>query len=313
VPTSDEDEWQELLIAHLGIKEWLRLDFTDELDVVGPFARRALRRHGLLWPCNAHFHLPLLEAAAGGALITGVGGDELFMATTRSRAYAVLARLERPRKRDVLAIGLAVAPRRVRKRVHARRITVPLGWLRPSARHALARAIAMEDAREPITPPARLRFVQGSRSLRIGTTALARLAGDHDVLIAHPLAAPEVAAAVARRAPTGFSGRTEGMRALLGGVLPEAVISRSTKASFDQAFFHNHSRAFAAAWEGDGIPTDLVDVAALSREWLNATPRPQSMTLLQAAWLAAEGRNSDQGVEQLSDGVSERVPAARSA
>ncbi|HEY7623079.1 MAG TPA: asparagine synthase-related protein, partial [Solirubrobacteraceae bacterium] len=198
VPTSDEDEWQELLIAHLGIKEWLHLDFTDELDVVGPFARRALRRHGLLWPCNAHFHLPLLEAAAGGALITGVGGDELFMATTRSRAYGVLAGLERPRMRDVLTVGLAVAPRPVRQRVHARRIMVPFGWLRPPARRALVRAVAMEDAREPISPPSRLRFLQGSRSLRIATASLAALAADHDVLIGHALAAAEVAAAVAR-------------------------------------------------------------------------------------------------------------------
>lgn len=314
VPTSDEDEWQELLIAHLGIKEWLRLDFTDELDVVGPYAQRALRRHGLLWPCNAHFHLPLLEAAEGGALITGVGGDELFMATTRPRAYAVLAGLERPRTRDVLTIGLATAPRPVRRMVHARRITVPLGWLRPPARRALVRVIAVDDAREPMAPPSRLRFLQGSRSLRIATAALAALAGDHDVLIAHPLAAPDVAAAVARRAPKGFSGRTEGMRALLGGVLPDAIITRSTKATFDGAFFHDHSRAFAAAWAGNGVPAQIVDVEALSQEWLSAAPKPQSMTLLQAAWLARDGfRGSGDGMEQALDGLAERIPAARPA
>jgi asparagine synthase (glutamine-hydrolysing) len=314
VPTSDEDEWQELLIAHLGIKDWLRLDFTDELDVVGPYAQRALRRHGLLWPCNAHFHLPLLEAAEGGALITGAGGDELFMATTRRRAYAVLAGLERPRRRDVLTIGLAVAPRPVRRAVHARRITVPFGWLRPTARRALVRTIAMEDAREPIAPTARLRFLHGSRSLRVAIAALGVLAGDHDVLIAHPLAAPEVAAAVARRAPKGFSGRAEGMGALLGEVLPQAVVTRSTKATFDQAFFHDHSRAFAAAWQGDGVPAEIVDVEALSRDWLSAAPTPQSMTLLQAAWLARDAsERSGDGIEKPFDGLAERVPAARPA
>jgi asparagine synthase (glutamine-hydrolysing) len=312
VPTSDEDEWQELLIAHLGIKEWLRLDFTDELDVVGPFARRALRRHGLLWPCNAHFHLPLLEAAAGGALITGVGGDELFTATTRSRAYAVLGGLARPRPRDVLTIGLAVAPRPVRREVHARRIRVPFGWLQPPARHALVRAAAREDAREPIAPAARLRFLQGARPLRIATASLATLAADHDVLIGHPLAAPEVAAAVARFAPKGFSGRTAGMRALLGDVLPQPVIARSTKATFDGAFFHDHSRAFAPRWQGDGVPAQMVDAEALSREWLSPAPTPQSMTLLQAAWLAGEERSGER-FEQPLDGVGERVPAARPA
>ena len=39
---------------------------TDELDSVGPVAQAVLRRHGPLWPFNAHFHMPLLERASGG-------------------------------------------------------------------------------------------------------------------------------------------------------------------------------------------------------------------------------------------------------
>src|SRR4051812_49796263 len=30
-------------------EDWLRRDLTDELDCVGPVARRVLRRHGILW------------------------------------------------------------------------------------------------------------------------------------------------------------------------------------------------------------------------------------------------------------------------
>ena len=75
---TDESEWQELVVRHLGLDDWLRIDHTDALDIVGPVARQVLERHGLLWPFNAHFHVPLLEAAEGGALLTGIGGDELF-------------------------------------------------------------------------------------------------------------------------------------------------------------------------------------------------------------------------------------------
>jgi hypothetical protein len=44
------------------------------------------------------------------------------------------------------------------------------------------------------------------------------------------------------------------MRAVFDGILPEAVVARATKASFDEAFFHRHSRASAATWDGVGVP-----------------------------------------------------------
>jgi asparagine synthase (glutamine-hydrolysing) len=51
-PRADETAWQERVIEHVRPADWVKLDFTDELDVVGPFATGALRNHGLLWPCN---------------------------------------------------------------------------------------------------------------------------------------------------------------------------------------------------------------------------------------------------------------------
>jgi hypothetical protein len=302
-PASEEADWQEQVVAHLGLSDWLRLEFTDELDAIGPYARRALRRHGLLWPFNAHFHLPLLEAAAGGALLTGAGGDELFMAACRPRAYGVLAGLERPRRRDVLTVGFALAPWPLRRAVHARRTTVPFRWLRPHAHRALVRAVAGEDAREPLAPAKRLRHVTAHRALKTATAALATLARDHDALIAHPLAAPEVIGALARAFPRGFVGRTEGMRVLFDAVLPPAILARSTKASFDEAFFHRHSRAFAATWDGDDVPTATVDPEALAHEWRSTAPAPQSLTLLQAAWLAREQRAAGSGGERVEQAV----------
>jgi asparagine synthase (glutamine-hydrolysing) len=310
-PASAEALWQERVVDHLRLSDWLRLEFSDELDAVGPYARSAMRRHGVLWPFNAHFHMPLFEAAAGGSLLTGVGGDQLFMAACPPRAYTVLSAQAAPRPRDLLTVGMAAAPRPVRRAVHRRRNAVPFDWLTPGARRDLTRAIADAEAREPVRPIARLRFWQGLRSLRLGAAALAALGGDEDVHVAHPLAAPNVAAAIGHVAPRGFRGRTEGMLALFADLLPRDVLARSSKAGFDNVFFHRHSREFAATWDGEGVPGDAVDVDALRREWGSGAPAPQSLTLLQAAWLAREARASagELGHEPLG-GLLEGPPTA---
>jgi asparagine synthase (glutamine-hydrolysing) len=43
-PRADESAWQERVVGHLGLGDWVRLDAGDELDAVGPHARRALTR-----------------------------------------------------------------------------------------------------------------------------------------------------------------------------------------------------------------------------------------------------------------------------
>ena len=88
------------------------LSATDELDLIGPYAQRVLNAHGLLWPANVHFHVPLLERLpAAASMLTGIGGDELYMAARRLHAAAVLTRAVRPRPRDALSLALAFAPR----------------------------------------------------------------------------------------------------------------------------------------------------------------------------------------------------------
>ena len=36
VPESDEGEWQELVIGRLGLDDWERLEWDDEMDLIGP-------------------------------------------------------------------------------------------------------------------------------------------------------------------------------------------------------------------------------------------------------------------------------------
>jgi hypothetical protein len=308
---ADESAWQERVVAHLGLHEWLRLEITDELDAVGPVARAVLRRHGLLWPFNAHFHVPLLDAARGGSLLTGIGGDELFAGATSLRAAAVLAGRIRPVARDLRRIALYASPRPLRRWWH-RRGDLPLPWLTEAGRAAASSAFAALKAAEPRRLAPRLAWLRGTQALSMGTASLAALAADADAAIAHPLLDRALWSAVVRSAPRGgYLGRTYAMQALFGGLLPGDVLARPDKATFDEVFFARHSRALAAAWAGEGVPAGIVDVARLRAHWTEPVPRAQSFTLLQAAFLGAD--SASERVEQPSSGLRQRIPAAGAA
>jgi hypothetical protein len=288
-PGADESAWQELVVRHLGLRDWLRVEVEDELDIVGPVAQDVLRRHGLLWPFNAHFHVPLLEAARGGALVTGIGGDELFRAAISRRAAALLRGRVRPRPRDLRRLALYAAPAPLRRGWHARG-GPPHPWLTPAGGRAAQRALAAWEAAEPRGLTARMRHVRGARYLRVGTDSLALLARDAGATLGHPLLDIGVWEAVARAAPPGgHLGRRQAVDAVFGALLPRELIARSDKAGFDELFFGEHSRALAARWPGTGIPAQLVDAGALRRHWLEPAPRAQSFSLLQAAWVASAG------------------------
>ena len=88
VPESDETEWQELVIRHLGITEWIREPIDDEMDVLGPLAQARLRRHGVLWSPLLHGDDYSLGHARGGSLLDGEGGDDVCdPAPHRSRRW----------------------------------------------------------------------------------------------------------------------------------------------------------------------------------------------------------------------------------
>jgi Asparagine synthase len=301
VPAAEESRWQQLVVAHL------RLPVRDELDLVGPIAQRVLRRHGLLWPFNAHFHVPMLEAARGGALLTGIGGDELFGSATSSRAAAVLAGRVRPVPRDLRRIALHLAPPFARRLWHARAREPVHPWLTPAGARAARAALAAWQAAEPPRLAERMRQVRAARYLRVGTENLGVLARDSDAALAHPLLDRAVWASVRRSAPHGgYLGRAEAMEGVFGGLLPTELLGRGDKAGFDAVFFHEHSRAFAAAWAGPG--DELVDARALREHWLAGDPRAQSFTLLQAAWLASADR-----LEQPGRGRLQGIPPLRTA
>lgn len=312
---SDESEFQERTVRHLGLNDWQRLIFTDELDCVGPVARKTLGSHGLLWPFNAYFHVPPLERAAGGSLLTGAGGDEAFSVSQFARTQLLLAGAARPEPRDVLRVGFALAPRPLRALVLRRRIPDAFPWLRDHARRAVERAAAAEAAAEPFRLRRRMQWLRGLRHMGVGLDSLGVLAEADGAAVHHPLSDRDFWAELgALPRSNRLRTRTEAMRALFGDLLPEPVLARATKASFDEAFWNRHSRAFAASWDGSGVDAEVVDTELLRREWSSPAPNPRSYLLLQAAWLdgARSGGAASDEIEEQIGGRLERGPVARS-
>jgi asparagine synthase (glutamine-hydrolysing) len=304
-PGSDEAEWQEQVVAHLGLDDWLRLEHEDELDCVGPVAQRVLRRHGLLWPFNAHFHAPIVGAAAGGSLLTGIGGDELLGASVLERAGAVLRGRARPRRRDLRRLAYALAPRPLRRRALRGRFPGALPWLRPEANAEFRRRWIAEAAADPLAWGRRMRRVGARRDLRVGAASLARLGADADVLVAHPLSDPAFALSLAALPPARrWTSRAEAVQRLFGQLLPPHLLGRPTKAHFDEAFWRAPSRRFSASWDGTGVDATVVDVEALRREWSSERPMAQSFLLLQSVWLAeARTGSGGESFEQPAGGL----------
>jgi asparagine synthetase B (glutamine-hydrolysing) len=299
-PETDETDWQERVVRHLGLPDWVRIEHDDELDCVGPVARRVLRRHGLLWPFNAHFHAPLVGAARGGSLLTGIGGDELLGVSPLDRVGAVLRRRARPRRRDLVRLGYALAPRPLRRVALRRRFPGTLPWLQPEAQREFRDRWIRQAAGDPLAWGRRMRRVGARRDFPVGAASLSRLGADAAVDVVHPLCHPDFARSLAALPPARrWTSRMDAMSVLFGDLLPRDVFSRSSKANFDYAFWRGPSRAFARRWDGGGVDTSIVDVDALRREWSSERPLAQSFLLLQAAWLAAEGgRSGAQRVEQ---------------
>jgi asparagine synthetase B (glutamine-hydrolysing) len=290
-PLADESAWQETVVRHLGLRDWELREAGDELERLGPLSRALLRRHGVLYPPNTFLQIPLLEAARGGCLLSGLGGDELF-ATWRWRNHAdALARRRRPTPLDPLRLAYAASPGALRTWRELRRYRLRgLVWLRPEAARSASRLEAAARAEQPRAWSRWVDWFARRRSVRAPQWSLSLLAADAGTALVHPLLDPGFLAAIARAGGRlGFGDRTAAMRALFGELLPEAVLLRPTKARYSEALWGRGTRAFADEWSGSGVDGELVDPVALRAEWRGPNPHEDSAMLLHAAWLSEEG------------------------
>lgn len=281
---SDEREWQERVVRHLGLQEWHTVDVVEsDLDFVGPVMGDVLRRHGVLWPANLAFHRPLLESSRGGTLLTGVDGDVLFGgwrwqssqqgAQRFTRSYPVL-------------LAASMSPVSLR-RVIARRCMWQPPWLRQEATHLFAAWQAETWSLEPRTWDRRVRWWWRRRYLAALRSGFGALAEDANAAVVHPFLDPTFVATLALAGGAdGLGDRTAILHGLLRDLLPEAVLSRRSKAVFNKAMWGQYTRDFVRDWDGCGLDTELLSAEALRREWSKPTPHMGSALALQTAWLA---------------------------
>jgi asparagine synthetase B (glutamine-hydrolysing) len=286
-----EEQWQELVVHHLGTTEWEKLPAGDSADLVGPVAAGELRRHGLLWPPAHYTEVPLYALAAGGTLVNGEGGDEVLGAhRITPLARAVAGRLPKNRS-EAAEVALMLAPRPVRQRAYLAKLRAQTAksWLRPEAQERFAIAAAADRAAEPLLWSASLRRLPQTRAWNLGFHNQDLRAAADGVTVLRPLQDARFLAALSRSAPPwGFADRDTAMRVLIASFLPEELLSRPTKAFFTRVVFGEHSRAFVSRWNGGGVPGDLVDAEVLRRFWAAPKAHALSFALLQSAWLAEQ-------------------------
>jgi Asparagine synthase len=283
-PGSHETEWQELVVRHLALPDWERIQLTTELDLVGPVAGAVLRRHGVLWPPVGYLHVPIFERAAGGTVLTGAGGDEILsrgaFSHCRGRGWI--------RRSNLRTIAVAMAPSAVRSRVFARQRQPPSPWLLAGAEAELNRVSTAYRGRSPDRWGARIAWWWRSRYRATQAASLAVLAADADSRVVNVFLEPSVAGALGHhyglRGPTS---REAAIGELFGDVVPATLVTRRTKAFFDEAILGEQARSFAGGWDGTGVDPTLVHIDRLAFEWRLQEPNVRTSLLLQQAWLAA--------------------------
>jgi hypothetical protein len=261
-PRAEESAWQEAVVTALGVTEWIRLLAGDDLDFAGPVATGVLRRHGLLHPANAYVHAPLLREAAGGTLLTGVGGDQ------------VLGLLRRPRRPSWWPGRAGQAP--------------SFGWLRAGAARRARRGLRREHRARPAGYQSRPAWAWGRRDLELSRRSLALLGADAGADVVHPLLDPEFLMAICGSgvSPEAVGGRAALLGQVFGGCYPEAVLGARPKATFGEVFWRRHTRSLLAAWDGGGVDPSVVDRTRLRREWDRPQPDLCTAMLVQQVWLA---------------------------
>ncbi|MHB1599773.1 MAG: asparagine synthase-related protein, partial [Acidimicrobiales bacterium] len=189
---TDEHAWQELVVAHLGLSDWVRKPAADA-DAIGPTAMACLRQIGVAFPSNAYLHAPVLEECRGGALLSGIGGDEMF-----DSPGAIWLRwirgLERPRRSRLRPAVREMLPDR-----HWRdsgMIYERASWLLPDAVEQLRARYARASSRRHRWD-ALVREWSADRYYQAAYSTIGRLAAVYDAQAVTPFLEPEVIAAIA--------------------------------------------------------------------------------------------------------------------
>ena len=293
---SEEVAYQDAVISWLGLQSWKVIEIGDDADFLGPPALASLRRTGLIWPATLHYKAGVFtNLPSGSAVLNGEGGDEVF-GSRRVSPSLFVARLIRhrirPSRRALGMVGGSFLPSFVRFRKMVTRINEnywPL-WLVPDMRQSLIARAAQWESAEPLAPSAWPAFYLALPRTWILLENMATFGQLNGVNVRSPMLTPSFMANSARL----ISWRSYGDRSAIlnrhfADLLPEAILNRTTKATFGSSYFGPYTRAFAERWDGTGLP-EGIDGQWLKHHWMTADVcHAGTSMLLHAAWLATEG------------------------
>lgn len=274
-----------------SVGEPLVVTIGDELDLCGPVARRMLDLVGPQVPANIYTHLPLLESAAGGTLLTGFGGDQLIGG--HGRRF-------RARSRALAALPPAVEA--------ALRPPADLPWLRPAARRRCLELLTARRRWRLLPPRQRLVREAGGRFTQVAVAGLDGLAVHCGARVEHSLFDPTFLVRLAdlldvlppiRRTPL--------YQLLAGDRLPAVITEQHPKAVLSEVFQRSATADAIAHFDPDQLPGDvreLLDVDGLLSVWRERGPVWSNALLLH---VALAGR--DQPISPLSP-LSPLLPPA---
>jgi hypothetical protein len=282
-PLSQETPWQERVITGLGLSEWEILTAHDDLDLVGPVAQRMLLRFGSVHPVNLHLHLPIVELARGGSLLTGAGGDQILGAARFPTTVPLRTRARR--RVPTQAVDLL--------RWHEDRNALP--WLHPHWSRRRASAIRHEWGGGPRRTDHRMTWQLRRRDTLLSCAHLDALGADNGVRVVNPLIDPRFVGALARDlgASAGLT-RSDVLRRI-SDHLPDVATAARPKATFLQVYLREPLREFVRSWSGEGVDQRFVDPDRLAKVW-STWPIPDlTGALAQQVWLARNLRTASSG------------------
>lgn len=268
IEDTDETSYQEIVVRHLGLGEWVLLEPGNTLDIVGELATELTRRHGLLYPANLHFHVPIFEVVRGGTLLTGLGGDEMMGPHPGHALAATLAGRRRPGRTAVREFTERYVLRGRPKNEIRRDHESLFPWLVPAAREELLDRIVewltgdhLSASRNLTTWTYRMRYLHRAR------TDMGRLSHDYSVTVEHPFLDPRFVGAIAERVGwVGPASRTALTRSVFGDLLPSELVERTSKAQFDQVFWTRLADETVQSLPVE-ILSEFVDGPALLEFW----------------------------------------------
>jgi asparagine synthase (glutamine-hydrolysing) len=286
-PETDESEFQEFVVRHLGLREWITLDLGEDGDLLSPTTCSELLAGGPMWPPAPLTRAHALRALGGGLWLSGEGGDEVL--GPRRVSYAVRA-ARSPRVRAAWSGLGELAPKALRIRAaeadyqeHYR-----AEWLDGELRQRYIHDAATLSAAEPLRPSEWFGYYLARPSVKVGHDAVRAFMAELGLRWEAPLVAPAFLGAL-----TGsvrwheYRGRRHLLRALFADLLPKAIIDRRGKVAFNAALFGPHTRAFAEEWDGTGVPAG-VDGQWLKNHWQSSEVSAGTAPLLHHVWLRTQ-------------------------